>query len=82
MVDRLLTTGGTCRACAADHFLSGRVKKSGYMTFPSSVIPLYDLSSVLRLSAMRDCIYLPYYSKQMIYSFHHEIVRYKQRVSS
>ncbi len=29
IADRLLTTGGTCRACAVDHFLPGRVKKVG-----------------------------------------------------
>ena len=49
MADRFLTTGETCRACAVDFFARPREKKWVHenVTFASSVIPLYDLSSVV-----------------------------------
>ena len=41
MAHHLLTTGGTCQACAVDHFLPGRMKKSGYMKMSLSQVQLY-----------------------------------------
>ena len=37
----LFNSRGTCRACAVEHFLPGRVKKSGYMKMSLSQVQLY-----------------------------------------